>query len=421
MKNFLYQLYLLATLLLSANVFTACSNADVSDMEPPVAKTYQVIVEANKGDDAAIRALSLGGIDGKTLNATWKEGEEVTVYNSSSVIVGTLTAQSDGSSTTLTGTLTGTINVDDYLRMEFCSPDYDSQEGTLDYIATHCDYATATVSVTSITGNAVTTSQADFANQQAIVKFTLKDLVDNGATPVEATSLTVETGGDTYTVTPTSATNELYVAIPALTDATLSLTANTSTDVYQFSRTGVNFENGKYYAIGVKMTRQVKVADIGKIIATNGCIYDNVAAADDAGTTAAGMIAYVGTPGNNLAIALSDETEDKYQSGAIDAAKDHTPAVTGGTWRLPSMGDWQNMFIACATGGDDTTPEYNMTNKGFRDKLSGIGASTGITTGETYWTSNTCSAVYFSGASACSFQSTYSGEEDFKVRAVLAF
>ena len=83
------------------------------------------------------------------------------------------------------------------------------------------------------------------------------------------------------------------------------------------------------------------------------------------------------------------------------------------------MGDWQNMFIACATSGDDTTPEYNMTNKGFRDKLSGIGASTGITTGETYWTSNSGYAVYF-GASSCSFQFS-SSEEEFKVRAVLAF
>ena len=80
-------------------------------------KTYTMTVTASKGNDATTRALSYDS-GTKTLNATWKAGEEVGVYALNwelfeqsgemalNVHLGTLTAQSDGVSTTLDGTIT---------------------------------------------------------------------------------------------------------------------------------------------------------------------------------------------------------------------------------------------------------------------------------------------------------------------------
>ncbi len=153
--------------------------------EQPSAKTYTLTVDATKGDD--VKALSL---DGQTLNAAWAVGEQVTVYNvtKSEALGGYLEAQSAGTSTTLKGSLTGTVEAGDELRLSFLNPIYSAQDGTLAYIAANCDYAEATVTVSSVSGSDITANDAAFANRQAIVKFWLKDTDGNA---LNATSLTI--------------------------------------------------------------------------------------------------------------------------------------------------------------------------------------------------------------------------------------
>lgn len=191
MKKIIFNIKTLAALLMaSAAVFTACSSDDNITGEQPAAlsqQTYNMSVNASKGD-AATRALSLSG---KTLNATWAAGEKVAVYNvtKSAALGGYLEAQSAGASTTLKGSLTGTIEADDELRLSFLNPIYSGQNGTLAYIAANCDYAVATVNVASVSGGDITTAAAaNFANQQAIVKFKLQDAEGNN---LNATSLTI--------------------------------------------------------------------------------------------------------------------------------------------------------------------------------------------------------------------------------------
>ena len=191
MKKILSDIRTLAALLMASATFVACSSEDnITDEQPvqPTEHVYTMTVSAQKGGNAAdsrsatTRALSLGGVDNKTLNATWAEGERVTVYNVTrgADLEGYLEAQSDGASTTLKGTLTGTIETGDRLTLKFLSPAYNTQDGTLTGSATSidkvCDYAEATVTVASVAGgNITTTTGANFTNQQAIVKFTLKD------------------------------------------------------------------------------------------------------------------------------------------------------------------------------------------------------------------------------------------------------
>ena len=235
-------------LLMAVITFAACSSDEMIIDEQPAERTFTLVVNAAKGD-AATRALTL---EGTTLKATWAEGEAVTVYNvtKSAALTGTLTAQSTGTSTTLVGSLTGTIVNGDVLKLKFLSPSYTSQNGTLASIATTCDYAEATVNVTDASTSTVTTSNAKFDNQQAIVKFTLKDNSDNA---VNATKLTVTAGETTINVTPASATNVLYVAIPAISSQTVYLSATAGGANYIYEKADVTLDNGKYYGFKVSM------------------------------------------------------------------------------------------------------------------------------------------------------------------------
>ena len=233
----------LAALLIAGMAFVSCNKES-----EPVAGTFTMSVNAAKGDNAT-KALSL---DGTTLNASWAQGESVTVYNvtRNADLEGSLVAQGDGASTVLMGTLSGEIAEGDVLTLKFLNPDYSVQEGTLEYIAANCDYAEATVTVASVAnGKITTTGDADFQNQQAIVKFTLKN--SDGTETLSASQLVVAVGNSSYTVTPTSATGELYVAIPGFSGQDITLTATDGTSNYVYTKSNVSFATGQYYTIEV--------------------------------------------------------------------------------------------------------------------------------------------------------------------------
>ena len=65
------------------------------------------------------------------------------------------------------------------------------------------------------------------------------------------------------TVTPASATSELTVALRNEKGSadTYSLAANVGGTTYSYSKSGVNFENGKYYTVTVKMNNAPQYAN----------------------------------------------------------------------------------------------------------------------------------------------------------------
>lgn len=345
-----------------AALCVACSSTEDDNTEkkvdPTGPKTYVMTIDADKGNDT--RALSL---DDKTLNSTWAQGEEVTVYNvtKSADICGSLVAQSSGASTTLKGTLTGTIEKGDELKLKFLSPNYESQAGTLEYIAANCDYAEATVTVASVDGgNIMTTGTAAFANQQAIVKFVLKDA---GNSPLSASSLKVSNYINSCTVTLTPASNEIYVAIPGFSDNLITLTASAGGNTYDFAKSGVTFANSSFHIITVKMSQCVDLASVtsdhaGKIIGVDGKIYSHVLCAEAAGTTASAMVGYVGAQtysygyNHGLAISLTDigkNGEEKYEKMNPSTAKSAASSYTrtrpsnSSAWFLASKNQWINV------------------------------------------------------------------------------
>lgn len=237
-----------ALLLAGVSTIVSCTK---DDEQPVEGKTYHMTVTASKGGDNT-KDLT---INGTTISATWAEGETVTVYNvtKGAALTGSLAAQSSGASTTLKGDLTGTIEADDELLLKFCSPDYSMQQGTLAYIASHCDYAEATVTVTSVEGGEITSSDADFVNKQAIVKFTLMDA--DGAT-ISASALSVSVGDTIYAAVPASATNELFVALPCISGKKVTLSAKVGSQWYNKTQANVTFVNGQYYTVAAKLEQK---------------------------------------------------------------------------------------------------------------------------------------------------------------------
>ena len=215
MKKIFSNICMLALMTVAGVTFVSCEK----DYKP-VSGQFTMNVEASMPSDGGTKQLTL---DGTGLHATWAAGEQVKVYKDSNQL-GTLTPQNisnDGRSCRLSGTLTGTIAVDDELTLKFNeNPNYSSQDGTLAYIAAHCDYAVATVTVSGISGgNIRTAAAANFVNQQAIVGFKLKNKA--GDASLYMATLKISDGTHTYTVNRRGSADTFYVAFPGFNEKTI--------------------------------------------------------------------------------------------------------------------------------------------------------------------------------------------------------
>lgn len=421
---------LMPAVLIVAVAFTACSaDHDVDDMT--AASGYAMTVKASKEDDAALaRATRALRLDDKTLNAYWKETEEVTVVKTSNTSwkYGTLTpAASTTGSTTLTGKLTNKNNIPDMGEaLTLYYPDrtvnYANQTGTLADVEAR-DYSTAEVTVTGVDAEAktISASAATFSAHQAVVKFTLQDV---HGTAINATSLTISTDdtkivtrrdqpssynptdkwstikGTSLTITPVTATSELWVAFSSDNAAiNLTLSAIVGGVTFSYTRQNVTFTDGKYYEITVKMTRPEAVGHalaesaVGEVVGTDGLAY---AVADrvylPSWVTAAGMVAYKDDD-YGLVVALTNYAERCNWNSLVywneqPKALNHTPAVAGYTWVCGTKNQYQSMW-----GGGNGCTNY----ADFNSKLTVAGGTT-TNVEETgyYWTSTQTDDAGFS-------------------------
>ena len=188
-----------------------------------------------------------------------------------------------------------------------------------------------------------------------------------------ANANTVEAGKATVKVDDTEATPDNKGVIEGVKKGqTVTMTAAQG---YKFRKVEV-----KKKAAG-KLASEVTPDDIFKVIASDGMIYDNVDAAESAGTVAQGLIVYVGSHTENdtynhgLALALKDENSNTW-GGAKDAcnAKNTSTPIVGALWMLPSQGQWSTMFTAA---GDDCK---------LRDCFSSAGGNNILKNGN-YWSS----------------------------------
>ena len=84
---------------------------------------------------------------------------------------------------------------------------------------------------------------------------------------------------------------------------------------------------------------------VGQVIGNDGKNYDYSSLPQS--VIAVAKIAYVDeTNHKGLALAMTDESGTKDWNEADTAASAHTPAFTGGTWKLASKDEWDNMITA---------------------------------------------------------------------------
>lgn len=370
------QHYLFATLLFAAICLPACT-----EMTPEEAPTrcYSMTVQGSKGEPVT-KALSFGD---KSLVPTWTKDDKIKVSKKNDkggydVLKGELVALSSGATTTFSGKLElgedQQLAEGDELMLEYLSPAYKEQDGTIKGIETTCDYAIAYTTVTSVDGKTgeIATADATFSSQQAIVKFKLV-AKDGKALNVNQLSLSTATKGNDIVVKPVSATDELYVAIQMTDAGSLTLTAETDNEgTFTYVNTKVSFVNEKYYQVKVSMEQKLA---LGMLYYSDGS-YGRNKHADKAEPI--GVVAYL-EKGHGLIMALHNSSDgvswnDAYKSykgqlsetewvttpqkaldnmggssktailaannnqAAVSASK-YSPAGTTG-WFLPTSGEW---------------------------------------------------------------------------------
>ncbi len=207
--------------MLAMLAFTACSSDNDERADAP--RFYNVTLTASMGD-AETRALSEG--TGNVITATFAENDVVVVVKANGTSVGTLTAQTAGASTTLSGPLNAaslTVGEEVTLRYRSATANYDGQLGTLAGIAANQDYAEGTLTV-STTSPSLTfeSNSVTLTAKQSITKFTFTDgtnainvkdfrIIAAGLVQSIATN-GAETLG-TVTGTLTAASSDVYVAL----------------------------------------------------------------------------------------------------------------------------------------------------------------------------------------------------------------
>ena len=166
-------------------------------------------------------------------------------------------------------------------------------------------------------------------------------------------------------------------------------TAEPATDVKKGTAVTVTY-TGPRKVIGVKAEKKGGAAGIvnpvvGQVIGSDGNNYDANATLPD-GVTAVAKVCYVDGNGHGLALALTDEGQMNWSTAQTTCAA-HTPAITGGTWKLATKDEWQQMIDA--VGG------FNNLKNGFSSVGGTNLQSNAYWTNTEYESENQMAYVYY--------------------------
>lgn len=248
------------------------------------------------------------------------------------------------------------------------------------------DVATAVQKYSRLTGES-TYAAKSFTLTQNTAFLNFEITFEDGTAAGTNLSAVVSNGGSALcTANVTTVTDggvKAKFVLPVASSGTTLSSANVKMgdkEAISFGSDGKALE-GKVY--NVKRTQAVTSytlaeSEVGMIVGTDGKAYA-VADKDNlpTGVTAVAMVAYKsGT--NGLAIQLNSSPEDKSQTDAETYAGglNTSLAIPGGTWRLPSKDDWQNMFLGCAVSGDASSASNDMGPiAGFKAKIAATGTT----------------------------------------------
>ena len=389
-------------------------------------------------NNAATRALAESG---STITATWAEGETVALIHNG--IGDEMTVRSvSGGFATITGTITGSPADGDPVTIIYPAS---AADGTTGNIKTDLLYAqngllTGEGSISEsfdarkgsgtlkVDGTATLDRSVSLTNQFAIFKFTVRGA--DGTTVISAKPLTITIGTQDYVITPASATDVLYAALPAVSEEKVSFDATDGSDrTYTCANLNVSFEAGKYYQSTLKMREYVDLGIVvgGKKIKWATC---NVGASkpEDYGDYFAwGETSGYNSGKTNFSWTTYFDTSDggwtftKYamdKKTVLDFEDDAARASWGGSWRMPTHAEMK--ALVALSGVWETykgVNGYRFTGSNGKTLFlpaAGRWRGTSLTyagSGGYYWSSS-LSAYYLANAGRVYFDSEGVGTGD---------
>lgn len=244
----------------------ACNKEDI-DLQPtkqPADKTNGITITATLASKKAGTKSVVDG--GNNITVTWAENEHMAILYTKDetkyVADATITAVDGTGAATIEFTVeSGTPDntpcqivyplsaaKDDHSGVKTAATLLSAQDGTLN---ANLDVRVGEGKIRISTPGLDVTTQP--VAQFAIFKFMVKN-ADASAT-IDVKPLTITIGSQNYVITPASATSELYAALPAVSDKTVSFSATGSdSKTYTCSKGGISFAAGNYYRSTLKMT-----------------------------------------------------------------------------------------------------------------------------------------------------------------------
>ena len=247
------------TLAAMALMMAACTSEDLTQPQTPNSKG--IPFTATISGKAATRAIKENTTDG-ILETSWAKGEKVALMHGGIVDVMEVTEVGTDGSATISGTITGSPADGDKVNLFYPASVVDvsggspvvqspeqllaKQDGKLETIAKNYDYRMkdgATLKV--VLGSASIEGAVSLENQLAIVRFSLSD----GTSALEAESFEIDdnSGQPIITVTPSSADNVFYVAMPPANAQAFHFIAKKGNEEYFYSQPSATLAAGKYY------------------------------------------------------------------------------------------------------------------------------------------------------------------------------
>ncbi len=418
----------LGLLLMAGMALVACSSDDTEEQNAQQNnQTWQAYASVSKDMDT--RTLRIGDSDGTpTLLVGWSTTEKVYAYRGAN-LVGTLspTQTTNSSITDMSGSLEGNAyTVDETISLRFPreTVDYTGQDGTLATIAEKYDYAEGATKVSSVTGTNVQLNNAILTSKQAIVKFTFNK-------PVQVVSIYSTRMTEPILVQPSTATTEIYAALPLLSgsvsaDYVLSGVDNQNKQ-FMVTKTGVTMQNGKYYAANIKLIYPTYV-DLGLSVYWNAY---NMAASD---ITAKGNGYAWGEKTTKETYTLENykwynSSTQKYtryvldsQYGSVDNLStllelDDVARNLGEGYRMPTKAECEELVNNCIVKG------FTLNGKTYRMFISTKSAAKGraiiFIDNWAIWTSTLDSTVNAYRMSGGGSISSFNRATDYSVRPVL--
>ena len=396
-KN-IFKALAMAMLLPAMLLTTACSNDDFTtnnDNNVTTAKqgyTLPVTVNVTREGDATMRATynesthKLGFSTGdklfvKGMDNGFKQFAGILTWQSGGTFSGTITTEN----TSYTGTADDLFKNAMFISANLLPAGYDSKgfikvTGSGYYMGISYDYTKAFALTKAEAVEHFTKENANkysdgfaLAPSGFILNFTITGLTPSTEVAVAFTNGTITTSGNVTTDGSGNATFAISTNSANIGSCTLTVGGNNialpstklEADINNITRSAASAATG--HALSAAVVGDVVGSD-GQVYA--GTDYNNL----PTGVTAVAKVCYV-SGGHGLALALADESSSKMTwNTAQSTCSGKTPTITGGTWKLATRAEWENMITAA---GDFAS---------LRDGFSSVGTNM---QSDYYWSSTT--------------------------------